>query len=40
MFVGGMVEYDVPSKLMQTDSIVSKLVAEYWSSSKRDSKFE
>ncbi|KAJ6932437.1 hypothetical protein NC651_008008 [Populus alba x Populus x berolinensis] len=37
---GEMVEYDVPSKLMQTDSIFSKLVAEYWSGSKRDSKFE
>ncbi|CAK7356838.1 unnamed protein product [Dovyalis caffra] len=34
---GEMVEYDVPSKLMLTDSYFSKLVAEYWSSCKRNS---
>ncbi|XP_071686201.1 ABC transporter C family member 8-like [Rutidosis leptorrhynchoides] len=34
---GKMVEYDGPSKLMETDSFFSKLVAEYWSSCKRNS---
>ncbi|KAI3512557.1 hypothetical protein L1887_19873 [Cichorium endivia] len=33
---GKMVEYDEPSKLMATDSFFSKLVAEYWSSCKRN----
>lgn len=32
---GKMVEYDEPSKLMQTNSSFSKLVAEYWSSCRR-----
>ncbi|XP_071734211.1 ABC transporter C family member 8-like [Rutidosis leptorrhynchoides] len=34
---GQMVEYDEPSKLMETDSFFSKLVGEYWSSCKRNS---
>ncbi|XP_024973201.1 ABC transporter C family member 8-like isoform X4 [Cynara cardunculus var. scolymus] len=34
---GKMVEYDEPSKLMETDSFFSKLVAEYWSSCRRNS---
>ncbi|GJV85153.1 ABC transporter C family member 8-like protein isoform X1 [Tanacetum coccineum] len=34
---GKMVEYDNPSKLMETDSFFSKLVAEYWSSCRRNS---
>ncbi|GAU27416.1 hypothetical protein TSUD_356520 [Trifolium subterraneum] len=34
---GKLVEYDEPSKLMNTDSSFSKLVAEYWSSCKKNS---
>ncbi|KAJ1420286.1 P-loop containing nucleoside triphosphate hydrolase [Sesbania bispinosa] len=34
---GKMVEYDEPSKLMDTNSSFSKLVAEYWSSCRRNS---
>ncbi|XP_035539240.1 ABC transporter C family member 8-like isoform X1 [Juglans regia] len=34
---GKLVEYDEPSKLMETNSSFSNLVAEYWSSCKRDS---
>ncbi|XP_058750304.1 ABC transporter C family member 8-like [Vicia villosa] len=34
---GKMVEYDEPSKLMDTNSSFSKLVAEYWSSCKKNS---
>ncbi|KAK4479578.1 hypothetical protein RD792_015096 [Penstemon davidsonii] len=34
---GNLVEYDEPSKLMDTNSSFSKLVAEYWSSYRRDS---
>ncbi|OVA11350.1 ABC transporter [Macleaya cordata] len=34
---GEMVEYDEPSKLMETNSSFSKLVAEYWSSCRRSS---
>ncbi|KAJ0595167.1 putative ABC-type xenobiotic transporter [Helianthus annuus] len=34
---GKMMEYDEPSKLMETDSFFSKLVAEYWSSCTRNS---
>ncbi|CAK9165293.1 unnamed protein product [Ilex paraguariensis] len=34
---GNLVEYDEPSKLMETNSYFSKLVAEYWSSSRRNS---
>ncbi|KAG8369373.1 hypothetical protein BUALT_Bualt14G0004500 [Buddleja alternifolia] len=33
---GKLVEYDEPSKLMETDSYFSKLVAEYWSSCARN----
>ncbi|CAH1445408.1 unnamed protein product [Lactuca virosa] len=32
---GEMMEYDAPSKLMESDSYFSKLVAEYWSSCRR-----
>ncbi|XP_009759196.1 ABC transporter C family member 8 isoform X2 [Nicotiana sylvestris] len=34
---GELVEYDQPSKLMQTNSSFAKLVAEYWSSCRRSS---
>ncbi|KAL5697636.1 ATP-binding cassette sub- C member 8 [Ranunculus cassubicifolius] len=34
---GKLVEYDAPSKLMETNSSFSKLVAEYWSSCRRSS---
>ncbi|XP_058750270.1 ABC transporter C family member 8-like [Vicia villosa] len=34
---GKVVEYDEPSKLMETNSSFSKLVAEYWSSCKKNS---
>ncbi|XP_045792714.1 ABC transporter C family member 8-like [Trifolium pratense] len=34
---GKLVEYDEPSKLMNTNSSFSKLVAEYWSSCKKNS---
>ncbi|KAI7727040.1 hypothetical protein M8C21_007872 [Ambrosia artemisiifolia] len=34
---GKMMEYDEPSKLMETDTFFSKLVAEYWSSCRRNS---
>ncbi|KAK1436884.1 hypothetical protein QVD17_02668 [Tagetes erecta] len=34
---GKMMEYDEPSKLMETDSFFSKLVAEYWSSCRKNS---
>ncbi|KAM3356161.1 hypothetical protein P3S68_022875 [Capsicum galapagoense] len=34
---GELVEYDQPSRLMQTNSSFAKLVAEYWSSSRRSS---
>ncbi|KAK9069721.1 hypothetical protein SSX86_010115 [Deinandra increscens subsp. villosa] len=34
---GKMMEYDEPSTLMETDSFFSKLVAEYWSSCRRNS---
>ncbi|AES76690.2 ABC transporter-like family-protein [Medicago truncatula] len=34
---GKLVEYDEPSKLMETNSSFSKLVAEYWSSYKKSS---
>ncbi|KAK9923579.1 hypothetical protein M0R45_031988 [Rubus argutus] len=33
---GNLVEYDEPSKLLDTNSYFSKLVAEYWSSCKRN----
>ncbi|XP_058750305.1 ABC transporter C family member 8-like [Vicia villosa] len=36
---GKMVEYDEPSKLMETNSSFSKLVAEYWSSCSRKNSF-
>ncbi|CAH1424840.1 unnamed protein product [Lactuca virosa] len=32
---GEMMEYDAPSKLMESDSYFSKLVAEYWSNCRR-----
>ncbi|KAH0736468.1 hypothetical protein KY285_012175 [Solanum tuberosum] len=34
---GELVEYDQPSRLMQTNSSFAKLVAEYWSSCRRSS---
>uniref|UniRef100_A0A2N9GFL3 ABC-type xenobiotic transporter n=1 Tax=Fagus sylvatica TaxID=28930 RepID=A0A2N9GFL3_FAGSY len=34
---GKLVEYDEPSKLLETNSSFSKLVAEYWSSCRRNS---
>ncbi|KAK2353047.1 ABC transporter C family member [Trifolium repens] len=34
---GKLVEYDEPSKLMDTNSSFSKLVAEYWSSCRKNS---
>ncbi|KAL6006013.1 ATP-binding cassette sub- C member 8 [Asimina triloba] len=34
---GNLVEYDKPSKLMESNSSFSKLVAEYWSSCGRNS---
>lgn len=34
---GKLVEYDEPSKLMETNSSFSKLVAEYWSSCRKNS---
>ncbi|KAF8011615.1 hypothetical protein BT93_J2025 [Corymbia citriodora subsp. variegata] len=34
---GNLVEYEEPSKLMETDSCFSKLVAEYWASCRRSS---
>ncbi|KAF9613378.1 hypothetical protein IFM89_007456 [Coptis chinensis] len=34
---GKMVEYDAPSKLMETNSSFTKLVSEYWSSCRRGS---
>uniref|UniRef100_A0A0D3CHM5 ABC-type xenobiotic transporter n=1 Tax=Brassica oleracea var. oleracea TaxID=109376 RepID=A0A0D3CHM5_BRAOL len=34
---GDLVEYNEPSKLMETDSYFSKLVAEYWASCKGNS---
>ncbi|KAI3670532.1 hypothetical protein L1987_87870 [Smallanthus sonchifolius] len=34
---GEMVEYDEPSKLMEADSFFSKLVAEYWTSCRKNS---
>ncbi|XP_015938667.1 ABC transporter C family member 8 [Arachis duranensis] len=34
---GKLLEYDDPSKLMETNSSFSKLVAEYWASCKRSS---
>ncbi|CBI35971.3 unnamed protein product, partial [Vitis vinifera] len=34
---GKLVEYDEPSNLMETNSFFSKLVAEYWSSRRRNS---
>ncbi|GAU27410.1 hypothetical protein TSUD_356460 [Trifolium subterraneum] len=34
---GKLVEYDEPSKLMDTKSSFSKLVAEYWSSCRKNS---
>ncbi|WJX92060.1 ATP-binding cassette sub- C member 8 [Trifolium repens] len=34
---GKLVEYDEPSKLMNTNSSFSKLVAEYWSSCRKNS---
>ncbi|GAY38588.1 hypothetical protein CUMW_037790 [Citrus unshiu] len=34
---GKLLEYDEPSKLMETNSSFSKLVAEYWSSCMRNS---
>ncbi|KAK3028915.1 hypothetical protein RJ639_039924, partial [Escallonia herrerae] len=34
---GKLMEYDEPSRLMETDSFFSKLVAEYWSSCRRNS---
>ncbi|KAL2337977.1 hypothetical protein Fmac_012423 [Flemingia macrophylla] len=34
---GKLVEYDEPSKLMETNSSFSKLVAEYWSSCRKSS---
>ncbi|XXG45908.1 hypothetical protein AAC387_Pa02g0869 [Persea americana] len=33
---GKLIEYDRPSKLMETNSSFSKLVAEYWSNCKRN----
>lgn len=37
VLVGEIVEFDVPSKLMETNSSFSKLVAEYWSICNRNS---
>lgn len=34
---GNLVEYEEPSKLMETNSYFSKLVADYWASCRRDS---
>jgi ABC-type multidrug transport system fused ATPase/permease subunit len=34
---GDLVEYNEPSKLMETDSYFSKLVAEYWASCRGNS---
>ena len=34
---GKLIEYDEPSKLLETNSSFAKLVAEYWSSSRRNS---
>ncbi|KAA8518676.1 hypothetical protein F0562_016150 [Nyssa sinensis] len=34
---GEVLEYDVPSKLMETNSSFSRLVAEYWTSCRRNS---
>ncbi|KAF3972445.1 hypothetical protein CMV_004044 [Castanea mollissima] len=34
---GKLIEYDEPSKLLETKSSFAKLVAEYWSSSRRNS---
>ncbi|MED6183746.1 hypothetical protein PIB30_040641 [Stylosanthes scabra] len=34
---GKLLEYDDPSKLMDTNSSFSKLVAEYWASCRRSS---
>ncbi|OMO66295.1 hypothetical protein COLO4_30639 [Corchorus olitorius] len=34
---GELMEYDEPAKLMETNSYFSKLVAEYWSTCKRNS---
>lgn len=36
---GKLIEYDEPSKLMGTNSAFSKLVAEYWSSCRRNSSY-
>ena len=35
-YVGKLGEYDEPSKLLDTNSYFSKLVAEYWSSCNRN----
>ncbi|KAK2654005.1 hypothetical protein Ddye_013861 [Dipteronia dyeriana] len=35
--LGKLLEYDEPSKLMETNSSFSKLVAEYWSSCRGNS---
>ncbi|KAL3720877.1 hypothetical protein ACJRO7_005650 [Eucalyptus globulus] len=36
---GNLVEYEEPSKLMETNSYFSKLVAEYWASCRRSSSY-
>jgi len=36
-YLGKMVEYDEPSRLMDTNSSFSKLVAEYWASCSKNS---
>ncbi|MQM02131.1 hypothetical protein Taro_034895 [Colocasia esculenta] len=35
--IGKIVEYDNPSKLLETNSAISKLMAEYWSNCRRSS---
>ena len=34
---GKLIEYNKPSKLLETNSSFTKLVAEYWSSCRRNS---
>ena len=36
LFAGKLVEYDEPSRLMEINSSFSKLVAEYWSTCKKN----
>ena len=37
VLAGKLIEYDEPSKLLETNSSIAKLVAEYWSSCRRNS---